>query len=108
MSGLNTVVITNCPELSLVRQFAFRALKNLKTLIISNNPKLIQIDAYAFGSLRNLNYLSLSKNRLAEISGYIFSSSSSIHTIDFIGNPISVSYFYLNKFNYRFSILMFA
>jgi Leucine-rich repeat (LRR) protein len=71
--------------------FAFRHLPNLKTLIIANNPNLIELEPHAFGSLRNLNYLSLSMNQLNVIDGYIFSSSTSIKTIDFIGNPIKVT-----------------
>ena len=68
--------------------FAFRNLPKLKTLIINNNPKLVELEGHAFGSLRNLNFLSLSYNQLNVIDGYIFSSSTSIKTIDFIGNPI--------------------
>ena len=70
--------------------FAFRNLPNLKTLIISNNPGLFELEPHSFGSLRNLNYLSLTMNKLNVIEGYIFSVSSSIKIIDFIGNPIKV------------------
>ena len=72
--------------------FAFRNLPNLKTLIISNNPNLIELEPHAFGSLRNVNYLSLSMNKLSVIDGYIFSASTSIKIIDFIGNPIQVRF----------------
>jgi len=68
--------------------FAFRNLPKLKTLIINNNPKLVDLEGHAFGSLKNLNFLSLSYNQFSVIDGYIFSSSTSIKTIDFIGNPI--------------------
>jgi hypothetical protein len=57
-------------------------------LIITNNPGLHELEPHSFGSLRNLNYLSLGANRLSHIDGYIFSVSSSIKIIDFIGNPI--------------------
>jgi hypothetical protein len=81
-------VITHCKLLTRIRMFAFRNLPNLKVLIITNNPGLHELDAYSFGSLRNLNYLSLGANKLSVIDGYIFSVSSSIKIIDFIGNPI--------------------
>lgn len=70
--------------------FAFRNLPNLKTLIITNNPNLIELEPHSFGSLRNINYLSLGMNKLTIIDGYIFSTSTSIKIIDFIGNPIKV------------------
>lgn len=70
--------------------FAFRNLPHLKTLIISNNPNLIELEPHSLGSLRNMNYLSLGMNKLSFIDGYIFSTSTSIKIIDFIGNPIKV------------------
>jgi hypothetical protein len=70
--------------------FAFRNLPDLKTLIITNNHHLTDLQPHAFGSLRNLNFLSLSMNKLQVIDGYIFSASTSIKIIDFIGNPIQV------------------
>lgn len=83
-------MITYCKNLVRVKMFSFRNLPNLKTLIIANNPNLIELEPHAFGSLKNLNYLSLSMNQLNVIDGHIFSSSTSIKTIDFIGNPIKV------------------
>ncbi len=68
--------------------FAFRNLPILKTLIISNNINLVSLEPHSLGSLRNLNYLSLSMNNLRTIDGYVFSSSTSIKRISFIGNPI--------------------
>ena len=92
MNGLETIVITKCKQLTKIKMFAFRNLPNLKTLIISNNPNLIELEPHAFGSLRNVNYISLSMNKLSVIDGYIFSASTSIKIIDFIGNPIQVSF----------------
>ena len=83
-------MITNCKQLKLIKMFAFRNLQELKTLIITNNQELTELQAHAFGSLKNLNFLSLSMNRLQVIDGYIFSASTSIKIIDFIGNPIQV------------------
>lgn len=70
--------------------FAFRNLPNLKTLIISNNPGLVQLEPHSFSGLFNLNYLSLGMNQLNAIDGFLFSGSTSIRIIDFIGNPIKV------------------
>lgn len=78
--------------------FAFRNLPNLKTLIISNNPNLVELEPHSFGGLKNINFLSLVNNKLAYIDGYIFSTSSSIKIIDFIGNPIKVIEFILEFF----------
>ena len=100
MVGLQTIVITYCDNLETIRMFAFRHLPNLKSLIISNNPMLIDLEPHALGNLRNLNYLSLSMNKLQIIDGYIFSTSSNIKIIDFIGNPIKVS------FTYNYNILL--
>jgi len=49
---------------------------------------LFELEPHAFGSLRNLNFLSLSMNHLSVIDEFIFSASTSIQVIDFIGNPI--------------------
>lgn len=84
-------MITNCKKLTRVKMFAFRNLPNLKTLIISNNANLNELEPHALGSLKNLNQLSLNMNQLSSIDSHIFSSSMSIKTIDFIGNPIKVS-----------------
>lgn len=86
--GLKTIVINECKNLRRIKMFAFRNLPNLKTLIITNNPNLVTLEPHAMGSLRNLNYLSLSMNNLKTIDGYVFSSSTSIKRISFIGNPI--------------------
>ena len=91
-NGLQTIVITNCRQLTRINMFAFRNLPELKTLIIRNNPKLTELQAHAFGSLKNLNSLSLGMNQLQAIDGYIFSASTSIKIIDFIGNPIKVCF----------------
>jgi hypothetical protein len=98
MIGLQTIVITYCDNLETIRMFAFRHLPNLKSLIISNNPMLIDLEPHALGNLRNLNYLSLSMNKLQIIDGYIFSTSSNIKIIDFIGNPIKVYIYFKFKF----------
>lgn len=84
--------------------FAFRNLPDLKTLIITNNHHLTDLQPHAFGSLRNLNFLSLSMNKLQVIDGYIFSASTSIKIIDFIGNPIQVriALIHLGKLKIKF------
>ena len=73
--------------------FAFRNLPHLKMLIITDNQQLVKLEPHAFGSLRNLDKLSLSMNKLEAIDEYIFSVSSSIKVIDFIGNPIRVNFY---------------
>jgi len=88
LTGLKTILITHCPNLKKIDMFAFRNLPSLKTLIISYNPELTSLEPHAFGSLKNLNYLSLSNNNLKVIDGYVFSSSTGIKIISFIGNPI--------------------
>ena len=70
--------------------FAFRNLPNLKMLLINNNPMLTELEPHAFGDLKNLEYLSLGLNQLSVIDGHVFSFSTSIKTIEFIGNPIKV------------------
>ena len=92
LTGLKTIVITHCQLLIRIKMFAFRNLPNLKTLLITNNPNLVELEPHAFGSLKNLNYLALSMNSLSVIDGFIFSSSSSIKIISFIGNPIKVNF----------------
>ena len=88
MMGLQTIIITNCKHLKKIRMFAFRNLPNLKTLIVANNPALSELEHHALGGLNHLDYLSIGQNNLNEIDGYVFSQSTSIKVIDFIGNPI--------------------
>lgn len=86
--GLQTIIITNCKHLKRIKMFAFRNLPNLKTLIVANNPALSELEPHALGGLNRLDYLSVGQNNLSEIDGYVFSQSTSIKVIDFIGNPI--------------------
>jgi hypothetical protein len=88
LTGLKSIVISYCENLRVIRRFAFRNLPNLKTLFISYNRNLKELEPNSFGSLYNLNYLSLGMNRLRVIEGYIFTVSSGIKIVDFIGNPI--------------------
>jgi Leucine-rich repeat (LRR) protein len=90
MTGLHTLIITNCPNLFKIDRFAFRGLKSLKNLIITNNRQLSKLEPHAFGTLKNLDYLSLNMNNLSEISGHIFSSSNFFKKIEFLGNPLKV------------------